>query len=364
MNNQALTDLMSTASIVHAEMHSWTGSVRIRPEDFPPEVIAALPPKTLASLGSKNLVDDKVLKDFRAMNSELNALLRRYGISFLGASLVPDTDMPALTEELNKIKAVYDAKVDELFDNYAAWCDEWVQKQPDQWRDMIRRAQPDIAKLRRKFGFDWQVYKIDVQASGSDTPYGAGLATACMDSIERGVYEDLARRVADQWRRVNGKGSFAGMRTKVLQTTLDKAESCAAFAPSLRPFCTLMKAAVANATQKHPSPEAEAIFRAVMSTFSSADDLAEWCKRMASAADVDLDAEFRPAPEASGTEFIADEEADAPAPAVNLPAETASLNGEGFIPDQPEITTELLEEAEKASVMSDLTLLGFIPEED
>ena len=364
MNNQALTDLMSTASIVHAEMHSWTGSVRIKTEDFPPEVLAALPPKTLASLGSKNLLDDDILKAFRAMNSELNALLRRYGIPFLGASLVPDTDMPALTEELKNLKVVYDAQVDVLFDNYLMYCEEWVLKQPVQWRDMIRRAQPDITGLRRKFGFDWQVYKIDVQSSGSDSLYGEGLATACMDSIERGVYEDLAKRVADQWRRVNGKDSFAGMRTKVLGTILDKAESCAAFAPSLRPFCTLMRAAVANATQKNPSPDAEAIFRAVMSTFSSADDLAEWCKRMASAADTDLDAEFRPAPEASGTEFIADEETDAPSPAVNLPAGTASLNGEGFIPDQPEITTELLEEAEKATVMSDLTLLGFVPEED
>lgn len=95
----------------------------------------ALPPASLASLGSVKLVDPKELNSFDKLKDETYRVLASRGLKIFGGYAVPQTDFDALMIELEEIKARFEGLKNDVLHTLDAkisdWVSDWVKKNPD-----------------------------------------------------------------------------------------------------------------------------------------------------------------------------------------------------------------------------------------
>ena len=85
MSIQTLDKLL----ICHIDCSIWSGRKKLRPEDFRLANGSQLPPKDVASLGSKKICDPEALANFERLKKEAQRLCEQVGVRFLGAARCP-----------------------------------------------------------------------------------------------------------------------------------------------------------------------------------------------------------------------------------------------------------------------------------
>lgn len=366
MNSITLSDAMANATIFNLDIHIWSGVARVRPEDLPDDVVQALPPTELATLGSKKLIDPAILNVFKSLKTQAWSACNDRGTRFLGGFLVANDSADAVIDKLMDLKDKFNDKAYELLANYDDYVDVWVSQQSPEWAGMIRSALPAQSEIKRKFGFGWQQFCIDTQ-NIPDTP-GNSISHAVSGVVAQ-LYEDLAQGLSTAWdKTLCKKETFAKDKLKSIWNVYDKAMSCLPFAPQVRPFCTVLSALANRATNPAASTDDFFMMKALITGLSTPEAIENFCNTMQDEQQVEaLASPFAPAPEPVAEHepatigFIPDEDEDAPAPAV--PA--------AFVPDPepaPEVTQLVAEaeqvavQTEQSSVSADLAALGFIPD--
>ena len=92
MSIQTLDKLL----ICHIDCSIWSGRKKLRPEDFRLANGSQLPPKDVASLGSKKICDPEALANFERLKKEAQRLCEQVGVRFLGGYAVPEEPHPDL----------------------------------------------------------------------------------------------------------------------------------------------------------------------------------------------------------------------------------------------------------------------------
>lgn len=364
MNTTTLSDAMANATIFNLDIHIWSGVARVRPDDLPPEVVDALPPATLATLGSKKLIDPATINAFKSLKTQAWSACNDRGTRFLGGFLVANDSADAVISKLMSLHDKFNDLTQEFLANYDASIDAWLSQQAPEWTSMIRAALPEQQELARKFGFGWQQFCIDTQ-NVPDTP-GNSINSAASGVVAQ-LYEDLAQGLSTAWdKTLCKKNTFAKEKLKGIWNIYDKAMSCLPFAPQVRPFCEVLSMLTKKATDPNATTEDFFMMRALLTGLSTPEAIEDFCINMQDEHQSEaLASPFAPAPEpVEETEpatigFIPDEEDEV------VPA----LQDDAFIPDpepEPEVA-QLVAEAEQvvampASVSADLAALGFIPD--
>lgn len=142
--NQNITDttLAQRADrlvFVHADITCWSGKRTLSPEDLGLDP-ARLPPESLVSLGDKQLIDPACLRVFTSIRSRARRRCLAAGARFMGGYAVPEGKAQALADALAALGGDYAAARASFLANYDRQLADWADRQPPEWRGMIRQA--------------------------------------------------------------------------------------------------------------------------------------------------------------------------------------------------------------------------------
>lgn len=151
--------LDTSMAIVQPTIKIWTGKVQLKETDFPEEVRNNLPPKTLASLGSKYLVDPELIRKLTALRTGVDNVLIQHGIRFLKGVLIPNTLIPKIVSFLDDQAHEFKNCVEQFLNSYDNECRKWAQQFPE-FEQALLNSCPNVSQITEKFDFSYQVFTI------------------------------------------------------------------------------------------------------------------------------------------------------------------------------------------------------------
>ena len=199
-----------------AEIHGISGRKKLKREDFGKDV--DLPPDVIVSLGSKKVIDPRLLNPFNQYKTKAHTLCSNVGIRFLGGYAVPADRVNDLISELNDVKTeFYIYKTTFLQSDFNRWIDDCDVK----YRQILRDgAGVDIKYMDDQIQFGFTAIHI--------TPYGNSVIqdgiAAQVKSLSDEVFEDVSRLVDGFLGNLN-QNAFSQHTINPLRRTADKLAS-------------------------------------------------------------------------------------------------------------------------------------------
>lgn len=180
MQNDKL-EILGKVALFHLDIRTWSGRKKLRPEDIKGDV----PPKKLASLGSKRIVDPKKVAVFETIKRRAERLLGGVGIRVMGSYAIPLDQVKSMNEQLNAMRDAYTQEKNSFIFTYHRDVEEWIKEQGE-WGEIIRTAITPSATVRQQLHFGWQAYQISPTGGddGLDEEVG-GMATQLFNEISR-----------------------------------------------------------------------------------------------------------------------------------------------------------------------------------
>jgi len=223
------------------EISLWGARKKLHTEDLKLTQGDALPPKDLASLGSKKIFNPKALAKFEALKKRAHVACGRVGIRFMGGYAVPDSATDELAKELDKIGAEFDVAKADFIATYTGELESWIAKHPG-WEQWIRAATIPVDEVKDRIRYGWTPAKIstpdennpDSRLNQKMTKEAGGLSGRLFKEIgemAQKVLEDsllgktkVNRRVLSPIRKIRGKLNglaFLDKRVGPLITAID-----------------------------------------------------------------------------------------------------------------------------------------------
>lgn len=168
-----------------SEIHGISGRKKLKRSDFDDGV--DLPPEVIVSLGSKKVIDPKLLNPFTQYKTKAHNLCSTVGIRFLGGYAVPADRVNDLIYALNDVKTeFYIYKRTFLNSDFDSWIDQCEEK----YRKILRdEASVDIKYMEDQIQFGFTAIHI--------TPYGN-------DVIQNGIAGQIKSLTDEVFEEVSG----------------------------------------------------------------------------------------------------------------------------------------------------------------
>lgn len=152
------THILNQMCIVHLEISAWSGRSRLDKSDFLDQ--SQLPPETAVSLGSKKLINDKIISRFHSLRSASHRACEKLGISFVGGYAIRVEDIENIDAQLTELKDQFQMAVADLVNNYQQLTEEWVRENPG-FERQLRKALPSAENVGRRFSYDYSIFQIE-----------------------------------------------------------------------------------------------------------------------------------------------------------------------------------------------------------
>lgn len=137
----------------------WGARKKLHSEDLKLTSSDTLPPKDLASLGSKKIFNPKALSKFEALKKRAHVACGRVGVRFMGGYAVPEAVADDLGKELDSIGAEFALAKSEFIANYQSELDKWIAEHPG-WDSWIRAATIPVAEVQDRINYGWTPAKV------------------------------------------------------------------------------------------------------------------------------------------------------------------------------------------------------------
>lgn len=224
----------------------WSGRRRLKTDDLKvQDPNKELPPKDVASLGSKKIIDPKDIADFEAMKKEAHRACAKVGIRFLGGYAIPEDNAKDVAAELDDIATRFASRKSKFLADYDQTVARWVAAHPE-WTGMLTEASLDRQDVDSRLNFGWSCFKVVEAASDADSldvsdPLAKGLksevsglagqlyreiAKAASEVMEKSLVgrDRVSQKILSPIRTIRGKLiglSFLDNRVKPLVETID-----------------------------------------------------------------------------------------------------------------------------------------------
>lgn len=192
--------------LVRLDIHTWTGRKKLRPEDIKGQI----PPKELASLGSKNIVDPKRISAFDTIKRRSERMLQAIGIRLMGGYAIPVDKIDEVVDLLEAYRDEYFLNKKSFLSSYQLEVDRWVEEQGE-WGEIIRGAVTPVSYIQDQLDFDWVMYNIQ--------PTGVANLDDRFDKQVGGMASQLFLEITKESERILEK-SFL-LKTSVRQKSLN-----------------------------------------------------------------------------------------------------------------------------------------------
>lgn len=217
----------------------WGARKKLRTEDLK-LTQGNLPPKDLASLGSKKIFNPKALAKFEALKKRAHSSCARIGVRFMGGYAVPEGLADDLGKELDAIGVEFDQAKADFVANYQVELDKWIADHPG-WEQWVRAATVPVGEVKDRINYGWTPAKVTAASDDPDSRLGqkmvkeaGGLAGRLFkESSEMAIKvlneslmgrDRINRRVLSPIRKIRGKLSglsFLDKRVAPLVQAID-----------------------------------------------------------------------------------------------------------------------------------------------
>ncbi|MDD2751003.1 MAG: DUF3150 domain-containing protein [Acidithiobacillus sp.] len=179
-----------------------SGRKKLAPEDLV-EMYGAVPPKELASLGSKKVIDPDRVKCFLNARSAAERICSKSGVSLSDFYGIPRHKLQSVLKELQNIKSAVEEQRDLLVAELDDAVEGWVDKNPDAYSEVIRSGAPTKEYIQKRIRMD--VYTFT--ASAVDTNGEVNQFDVEMGRLDEQLLDEVADRASSAF-----KGSFQNGR--------------------------------------------------------------------------------------------------------------------------------------------------------
>lgn len=220
--------ILDQIDVVKLDIHLWTSSKKLRPEDLVLANGSKLPPEDLAYLGTKKTIDPEKLKEFNRIKKEAERICLQYGTRFLGGFANRRDEITGITQKLDELsRTFYEAK-NQFLSNYHQDIEDWIA-QHTEFGDAIRRAIEPVDSVAAKLHFDYVIFRVTTPQP--DTANAS--STSAVDSLDRktnSMSDQLFHEIAQDAsqlidRSFVGKDTITGRALNTFRRMRDKLDS-------------------------------------------------------------------------------------------------------------------------------------------
>ncbi|MHB8697770.1 MAG: DUF3150 domain-containing protein [Sulfuricaulis sp.] len=144
---------------VNLDIHLFYGRKQLRLDDLKNVSNDQVPPRELASLGSKRVCDGDEIQKFVTVKRKAERACEQVAARFLGAYATSEVKINDLTEKLNEYSDEFKALKKSFLDRYDDIIRSWKKKNPE-WESLIERNQTPKNDIERQLRFDYQVFRV------------------------------------------------------------------------------------------------------------------------------------------------------------------------------------------------------------
>ncbi len=165
-------ELLDEFVVFMLDISIWTGRKTLHAEDLADGGIdiSALPPETLASLGSKRIISKEALSPFSALKREAEKNCLAVGTRFLGGYAVPASAAKELRETLDSLQEQFVTERSSFCLSYDQAVEDWINENPPQWHTVIRSSVESVSSVSKALNFSYTPIAISApEGLNSDT---------------------------------------------------------------------------------------------------------------------------------------------------------------------------------------------------
>lgn len=214
-----------------SEIHGISGRKKLKREDFGEGV--DLPPDVIVSLGSKKVIDPKLLNPFTQYKTKAHTLCSAVGIRFLGGYAVPADRVNDLISTLNDVKTEF-----YIYKNVFLQSDfdSWIDRCEEKYRKILRDgASVDIEYMDSQIQFGFTAIHI--------TPYGNSVIqdgiAGQIKSLTDEVFDEVSGLVDGFLKNLN-QNAFTQHTINPLRRTAEKLASLGFISDSVNKLALYM----------------------------------------------------------------------------------------------------------------------------
>ena len=156
-----------------------------------------LPPETIASLGTKKVIDPAKINKMRTFRTGADAICSKYGVPFLNGYAVPTSLASHVRQQLNDLKDQFYIFKNEFLSAISTDFLSWLDKEDE----TVKK------RLDEKLQFGFSSFNI--------SPFGEGESEEKVQSLKESVLLDVVDRISE----LRERGSYNA--SNISQTTLN-----------------------------------------------------------------------------------------------------------------------------------------------
>ncbi len=231
--------------ICHIDCSIWSGRKKLRPEDLRLPNGSALPPKDVASLGSKKICDPEALAQFERLKKEAHRLCEQVGVRFLGGYAIPEERIDPIIKELERISIAFGQTKTDFLSRYDQVTHDWIARHPN-FAEAIRRAITPVGDVAHRLGFDFAVYRMQpADQSGRLDDKVKGIGERLFYEVARDANELFERSIAN-------KGQISQRALNPLRRLRDKLDGLAFLDYRVQPMVNALDQVLAKTPKSGP----------------------------------------------------------------------------------------------------------------
>ena len=149
-------DFINGTTLFVLHVRKWSGKITAEDADYNPA--GELPPAKLLERGRKPIFPPKALTCFDTLRKRAEAALLTKGVRFMKGIAVPNEAVDEVVAELEVIKREFDAKVEDVMDNFDLYRDQWIEENQEFERVIKRFISKD--RVLGRFEFEFYVSRV------------------------------------------------------------------------------------------------------------------------------------------------------------------------------------------------------------
>lgn len=186
--------ILQNVILISFRARIWTAKQVLTGSDLPDVDKDDLPPSYLASLGSKKLIDDNLLKPFHNIRQRAKRVLETYGIEFMGGAAVSLQKTAKVAAELDSLREEFETTRDTFIKDYEANRSEWINANQN-WKHALEARPVPIEKIKASFYFDWVATHV-TPPKGKNKALTRGFDTQ-VEGLPDRLFDDIANEAND-----------------------------------------------------------------------------------------------------------------------------------------------------------------------
>ena len=230
---------LSNLSIVNLDFDLWSGQAKLKDDDLIIGNGGEIPPKELASLGRKRLIDPKMLNPFHALKTRAETICLTHGMKFLNSSIyaIPKDRIGLVDEGLKKIEPEMKMLVDDFLSKYQKGVDEWASANPN-YAQAIRLAAPSDSSIRSRFGFEYDIINV---SSSADTNDATDKLSKRVEKLDSDLMEEVANDATNFFtKNLSGRDGCSVRTRQTLKRIRDKVDGLSFLNSAFLPLVNLL----------------------------------------------------------------------------------------------------------------------------